>query len=492
VKGQPSTTRRWRRSGRAARETPCTCLQPGRRQAAQDAPGARRSVGGREGPPSTPRTPRVAGRGAGAAEGGRRKQRRPSPQARPSARRALSRMFTSGTPPAQPQPARRSGPLGEREDFGTARAPPSSAAPSPPQRWRAPSHPVGRQNAVRAEIVDGSGRARQPRLPMLRLAAVVIRWLASVGRSRRELLLENIALRQQLATMVQRNRPRIRFADRVFWIALRRVWARWAEVLVIVKPETVVGWHRAGFRLYWQRLSRRGMRRGRPVVPGEVRDLIRRMAAENQWRAPRIHGELLRLGFSVSERTVSRYLRGLPSRPESRQNWRTFMKNHREVIAAMDFFTVPTASFRLLYVLFVIRHGRRDIVHWNITEHPSAQWVSQQMREAFPYDNARHRATRSEDRPAGRRDARSRGRGWAHSHARMFCRSTGSSFGCSSRSPWSCRDPRPVHHHSSRSRPCARHSAPIRVGARVLRSDARSNDRREPARADPPDARRDR
>ncbi len=111
--------------------------------------------------------------------------------------------------------------------------------------------------------------------------------------------------------MVQRNRPRIRFADRVFWIALRRVWARWAEVLVVVKPETVV-WHRAGFRLYWQRLSQRGMRRGRPVVPGEVRDLIRRMASENQWRAPRIHGELLRLGFNVSERTVSRYLAGCP------------------------------------------------------------------------------------------------------------------------------------------------------------------------------------
>jgi len=223
---------------------------------------------------------------------------------------------------------------------------------------------------------------------MLRLAAVVIRWLGSFGRPRRELLLENIALRQQLATMIQKGRPRIRTADRVFWVALRHVWSHWAEVLVIVKPETVVRWHRAGFRRYWQRLSRRGMRRGRPVVPGEVRDLIRRMAAENHWRAPRIHGELLRLGFSVSERTVSRYLRGLPSRPESRQNWRTFMKNHREVIAAMDFFTVPTASFRLLYVLFVIRHGRRDIVHWNITEHPSAQWVSQQMREAFPYDSA--------------------------------------------------------------------------------------------------------
>ncbi len=124
------------------------------------------------------------------------------------------------------------------------------------------------------------------------------------------------------------------------------------------------------------------------MVPGEVRDLIRRMAAENQWRAPRIHGELLRLGFNVSERTVSRYLRGLPSRPHNGQNWRTFVKNHREVIAAMDFFTVPTASVCLLYMLFVIRHGRRDIVHWNITEHPSARWVIQQLREAFPYDSA--------------------------------------------------------------------------------------------------------
>ncbi len=145
---------------------------------------------------------------------------------------------------------------------------------------------VVRHNAVRAEIVDGSGRARQPRSAHDSSCSGGYPVLASVGRSRRELLLENIALRQQLATMVQRNRPRIRFADRVFWIVLRLLWARWAEALVIVKPETVVGWHRAGFRLYCQRLSRRGMRRGRPVVPGEVRDLIRGMAAENQWGAP--------------------------------------------------------------------------------------------------------------------------------------------------------------------------------------------------------------
>src|SRR6266540_223562 len=222
---------------------------------------------------------------------------------------------------------------------------------------------------------------------MVRLLAVAIQSLVSLVRSRRELVLENLALRQQLATIVQKARPRIRVADRVFWVALRRIWSRWAEALVVVKPETVVRWHRAGYRLFWRRRSRRGRSSGRPAVAGEVRDLIRRMASENHWRAPRIHGELLRLGVDVSERTVSRYLRAVPSAPERRQSWHTFLKNHREVLAAMDFFTVPTATFRTLYVLFVIRHGRRDIAHWNITENPSAHWVSQQLREAFPFES---------------------------------------------------------------------------------------------------------
>ena len=148
---------------------------------------------------------------------------------------------------------------------------------------------------------------------MVRLLAVAIQSLVSLVRSRRELLLENLALRQQLATIVQKAHPRIRVADRVFWVALRRVWSRWAEALVVVKPETVVRWHRAGYRLFWRRRSRRGRSSGRPAVAGEVRDLIRRMASENHWRAPRIHGELLRLGVDVSERTVSRYLRAVPS-----------------------------------------------------------------------------------------------------------------------------------------------------------------------------------
>jgi putative transposase len=160
---------------------------------------------------------------------------------------------------------------------------------------------------------------------MLRLLMALVSALRSAFRSRRELLLENIALRQQLATMVQSGRPRIGPVDRAFWIALRRVWSRWADILVIVKPETVVGWHRAGFKLYWRWLSRKGKRSGRQPLAREVRDLIRRMASENGWGAPRIHGELLKLGFRVSERTVSRYMRQPGRWPERRQNWLTFL-----------------------------------------------------------------------------------------------------------------------------------------------------------------------
>ena len=134
--------------------------------------------------------------------------------------------------------------------------------------------------------------------------------------------------------------------------------------MVIVKPDTVVRWHRAGFRLYWRWISRRRRRAGRRPVSTEIRELIRRMASENSWGAPRIHGELLMLGLDVSERTVSRYLQRLGRRPEARQSWLTFLHNHREAIAAMDLFVVFTVKFRLLYVLFVIRHGRRQIVHF--------------------------------------------------------------------------------------------------------------------------------
>jgi hypothetical protein len=165
-------------------------------------------------------------------------------------------------------------------------------------------------------------------------------------------LLDRIAfveqhLRQQLGILKRKMpRPRLRTQDRIFWILLRRLWPAWRDALVIVKPETVVAWHRAGFRLFW-RLRSRPKSLGRPRIDAEVRTLIRRMVNENpSWGAPRIHGELLKLGFEVSERTVSRYLRRLSPPDAARKRWATFLRNHREVITAMDFFTVPTLSTR--------------------------------------------------------------------------------------------------------------------------------------------------
>jgi len=203
-------------------------------------------------------------------------------------------------------------------------------------------------------------------------------------RSRCDTALEVLALRQQVAVLKRkRPRPTLNSLDRLFWTLLHRCWSRWADVLVLVKPETVVGWHRAGFRLYWRWRSR--PRGGRPKIDAEVRALIRRLANENaRWGAPRIHGELLKLGFAVSERTVARYLARLQRRGDPGKSWLSFLQNHRERIVALDFFTVPTVTFQLLYCFFVIEHGRRKILHFNVTQHPTVEWVVQQLREAFP------------------------------------------------------------------------------------------------------------
>jgi len=202
--------------------------------------------------------------------------------------------------------------------------------------------------------------------------------------SRTDTALEVLALRQQV-TVLKRKRPRppLRPLDRLFWTVLRQTWARWKAALVIVKPETVIAWHRAGFRFYWRWRSR--PRGGRPRISEEVRSLIRQLAQENpDWGAPKIHGELQKLGIPVSERTVARYLRGIQRRGDPAKRWLAFLRNHREAIAALDLFTVPTATFRVLYCLFVIEHGRRRILHFNVTRHPTAEWVVQQLREAFP------------------------------------------------------------------------------------------------------------
>jgi transposase InsO family protein len=207
---------------------------------------------------------------------------------------------------------------------------------------------------------------------------------------RRDLLLENLALRQQLAVLKARNpRPGLSAADKLFWVWARRFWTGWEKALLVVTPETVVRWHRAGFRLYWTWLSRHKVRLGRKRISKEVRDLIFQMVAENPtWGAPRIHGELRILGFEMSERTVSRWVRRAPRNSEPAKRWLTFLRNHREAIAAMDFFTVPTFTFGVLYCFFVIAHDRRQILHFNVTRNPTSSWVIQQLRETFPYESA--------------------------------------------------------------------------------------------------------
>ena len=215
----------------------------------------------------------------------------------------------------------------------------------------------------------------------------LIGWTVNGFRSREDLLLENLALRQQLLALhTQRPRRHLSTADKLFWIVLRRLWSGWKRPLVLVTPKTVVAWQRAGFRLYWRWLSRARRVGGRKPVSPAVRALILRMASENPtWGAPRIHGELLKLGFDLSEPTVSRWLRRAPRTPDPVQRWLTFLRNHREAIAAMDFFTVPTLTFGVLYCFFVIGHDRRKILRCNVTRNPRALWIVQQLREAWPY-----------------------------------------------------------------------------------------------------------
>ena len=211
--------------------------------------------------------------------------------------------------------------------------------------------------------------------------------LISAFKARRELALENVALRQQLAVLRRSvKRPRLSKVDRGFWVLLRRIWTDWESVLVIVKPETVIRWHRCGFRRYWTWKSRR-RRPGRPGVAPEIRELIRNMSRANPlWGAPRVHGELAKLGISISQAAVSKYM--VRHRTPPSHTWRSFLDNHVKDLVSLDFFTLPTATFRVLFVFIVLRHDRRRIVHFNVTEHPSAEWTAQQMVDAFPWDTA--------------------------------------------------------------------------------------------------------
>ena len=210
-------------------------------------------------------------------------------------------------------------------------------------------------------------------------------------RSRHSLLLENLALRQQLVVLKRRHpRPKLDLSDKLFWLLVRRCWSGWKQALLVVTPETVVRWHRAGFRWYWRMISKTRKPIGRRQTPKEVRELILQMVAENPtWGAPRIHGELRMLGFDLSERTISRWMKLAPRGQDQAKRWLAFLRNHREAIAAMDFFTAPTITFGVLYCFFIISHDRRRILHVNVTKHPTSAWIIQQLREAFPFEASR-------------------------------------------------------------------------------------------------------
>jgi putative transposase len=201
------------------------------------------------------------------------------------------------------------------------------------------------------------------------------------------LAIENLALRQQLAVCKQSaKRPKLRQRDRVFWVWFSYLWPDWRSALAIVQPETVIKWHRMGFKLYWRWKSRAG-KPGRPPIEREIRNLIRQMSKENPtWGSPRIVSELALLGHDVAENTVAKYM--VRHRKPPSQTWRTFLDNHVPDIAACDFFTVPTVTFRILYVFVVLRHDRRRVVHFNVTTNPHAEWTAQQVINAFPHEES--------------------------------------------------------------------------------------------------------
>lgn len=219
-------------------------------------------------------------------------------------------------------------------------------------------------------------------------------------RNHAKVQLEVIALRHQLVVIYRQNpKPKLRTADRCLWVWLSRIWSDWRSTLLIVKPETVIAWHRRGFRWYWTWKVRHGDF-GRPRVPQATRELIRTISRDNPlWGAPRIHSELLKLGIHISQASVAKYMVRHPKPPS--QTWRTFLGNHVAQMVAVDFLTVPSISFHVLYVFIVLAHDRRRILHFNVTAHPTAKWAAQQIVEAFPFDSTPRYLLRDNDRIYG-------------------------------------------------------------------------------------------
>src|SRR2546426_5464219 len=235
---------------------------------------------------------------------------------------------------------------------------------------------------------------------MIALFCLFLALFASPFKSKSRLEAENAALRHQLIVLQRRVRGRVQLTngDRLFLVQLYRWFPSVLRAIKIIRPETLVRWHRSGFCRYWRWKSR--SLGGRPKIVAEMRALIRRMSAENPlWGAPRIHGELLKLGFEVAQSSVAKYMVKRCGPPS--QGWRTFLRNHAPNIAAMDLFVVPTIGFDLLYGLVIVRLGRRDLVWINVTSHPTADWIARQITEAFPWDKAPRYLIRDRDQIYG-------------------------------------------------------------------------------------------
>src|SRR5713226_1278073 len=235
---------------------------------------------------------------------------------------------------------------------------------------------------------------------MIAFLSLLFHVVVSPFKTKARLEAEIIMLRHQLNVLRQRVplKPKLTVADRLLFVWLYRLFPSVLNAVTIIQPETIIRWHRTGFRLYWRWKSRSCG--GRPKIPAEIRRLIREMSLANRlWGAPRIHGELLKLGIGVAQSTVAKYM-AKSGRGRS-QTWKTFLHNHAAGIAAMDFLVVPTVGFRLLFVLIILRHERRRLMSCSVTTNPTAEWIAHQITEAFPWDDAPDHLIRDRDASYG-------------------------------------------------------------------------------------------
>jgi transposase InsO family protein len=235
---------------------------------------------------------------------------------------------------------------------------------------------------------------------MLVILHLLVMFVADIFKSRRRLEAENLFLRHQLNIALRQASPRLRLrgSDRALVVWMTRLWPSLIGAAQVVQPETILRWHRAGWKAFWRWKSRK--RAGRPKIDRGLRDLIQRISKENpQWGASRIHGELLMLGFEVAQSTVSKYMvRG--GAPPS-QSWKIFLRNHAQAIAAIDLCVVPTLTFERLFAFLVLGHGRRQLLWFEVTRHPTAEWLARQITEAFPWSSAPAYLVRDNDRAYG-------------------------------------------------------------------------------------------